>query len=331
MEMDWNAETKRRIDGKLKALKPFDPYNSSLCTCPPKLTLNVYNGCGNECFYCYFSAYARGRWGYHADTWGPRKDIVENLRRDIRLISSGEDELLEPLRGFFVVVSLSSDPYPDAANVKEKDIGVTRECLRELVVGGFKVLLQTKSDLLVRDLDVLDPEATVIGMTITTDDERLAAKIELHAPPPSRRIAALAESARRGFKTICRVDPIIPRLNDDGAALDRLIGKLAGAGVGQVISSTYKKKPDNAARFEERFSRIAAATRGLYETRTTEGYHYMRRRHRVALMEMVADIARRHGLLFSCCREGIKLGTAKICDGRALLENAPNARSRAVH
>ena len=46
----WTASAKKKLAGRLKVVKPFDPYNSPLCTCPPKLTLNVYTGCGFECF-----------------------------------------------------------------------------------------------------------------------------------------------------------------------------------------------------------------------------------------------------------------------------------------
>jgi len=321
LALEWHPEIKAEIDRKLLALKPFDPYNSSLCTCPPKLTLNVYNGCGNECFYCYASAYSRGRWGYHAETWGVRRDILQNLERDIRLINSGEDDLLARLRGFFVVVSLSSDPYPNTPRVKEAELRVTRQCLNLLTRSGFRILIQTKSSLITRDLDVLDRAKTVIGLTITTPNDNLAAKMEPHAPPPSERIEALRRCASAGFVTICRVDPIIPRLNDDEESLEQLISRLADAGVRQIISSTYKKKPDNAARFEERFSRIARATQSLYETRRTEGYQYLRRKYRIEILERVRRIAERHGLPFSVCREGLKLSSATVCDGRQLLQD----------
>lgn len=314
----WTPEVKGLVEKRLKALKPFDPFHSPLCTCGPKLTLNVYNGCGNECFYCYASSYLRGRWGRDKTTWGLRRGVVERLQEDIARIRGGEDEALGSLRGFFVAVSLSSDPYPDTPYVRESEIGATRECLRLLTEGGFRLLVQTKSDLVVRDLDVLRPAQAVIGLTITSDDDDLASKMEPYAPSPSRRIAAVRACAKAGFPTVCRIDPLVPGLNTAEGDLARLVGRLAEAGVRQIITSTFKKKPDSGARFEERFGRAARASAHLYEDRRTEGYVYMRRAHRVDLLTMVERIVRRHGLAFSCCREGLAVG-GTACDGRGLL------------
>ena len=73
-----------------------------------------------------------------------------------------------------VVVSLSSDPYPDTSRVRESELCLTRQCLQRIVASSHPVLLQTKSDLFVRDLDVLDPASTIVGVTVTTASDELA-------------------------------------------------------------------------------------------------------------------------------------------------------------
>jgi len=312
--MKWTKSSKQALAARLRALKPFDPYHSLLCTCWPKLTLNVYTGCGFECFYCYTSSYSRGRWGRDSAAWGPRADIPAGLERDIYTIQ--RDDRLRDLRTLAVVVSLSSDPYPDTPRVSEKDLRLTRRCLELLAQADFPILLQTKSDLLVRDLDVLRPDRTVIGMTVTTHDEPLARRMEPFAPPPSARIAALAEAARRGFRTLCRIDPLVPGLNDDEKTVAELVTRLAAAGVLQVVSSTFKLRSDSAARFAQLSPEAAAAAEPLYEKNETAGYRYLIECERRRRMEMVRRIAQAHGLAFSCCREGMPELNSATCDGQ---------------
>ena len=318
--MEWSRSSKERFASKLRALKPFDPYHSPLCTCGPKLTLNVYTGCGFECLYCYTSTYSRGRWGRESDAWGPRAGVVRSVERDVAAIAS--DAKLAPLSSLPVVLSLSSDPYPDTPRVCEPELKLTRRCIKLLAAAGYSILMQTKSDLVVRDLDLLPRGRTVVGLTVTTCDEALAARLEPYAPPPGRRIDALAEAARRGFATLCRVDPLVPGVNDGEEQVGKLVKMLAAAGVHQVVSSTFKKRRDSAARFARRFPDGAASTEHLYEPKVISGYRYMTEPERRRRMEMVRGIAESHGLAFSSCREGMpELNTAP-CDGRHLIGHA---------
>ena len=316
-ELSWTKSHKRQLSGRVKALKPFDPYHSPFCTCAPKLTLNVYNGCGGECFYCYTSSYAFGRWGYESDAWGPRKNVVDDLASDLRRIAT--DESLAELRPLPVVVSLSSDPYPQTPRVDESKLLLIRRCLQMLSEAGAPVLLQTKSDLFVRDLDVLDPRSTVIGVTITTASGALAARIEPHCPPPSARFAALREATGRGFSTLCRIDPVIPGVNDDDAGLRDLIERIASIGVRHVVSSTFKKRTDSAARFARLLPDEAVQSDHLYERTESAGYRYIKAEHRRDVMQHVRDVAISAGMTFSCCREGFPDLNAGTCDGQHLL------------
>jgi DNA repair photolyase len=79
-----------------------------------------------------------------------------------------------PLNDLPVAVSLSSDPYPQTPGVNEAQLKHTRKCLQKLTEAGRWILVQTKSDSVIRDLDVLDPRRTLIGLTITAADADLA-------------------------------------------------------------------------------------------------------------------------------------------------------------
>ncbi len=312
--MQWTKSDKVHLASRLRALRPFDPYHSPLCTCGPKLTLNVYSGCGFECFYCYTRTYARGRWGRDSETWGPRADVVRDVERDIARIA--EDDELAPLRNLPVVIALSSDPYPETPRVSEARLGRTRQCIRLLAEAGFAILVQTKSDLVVRDLDVLPRGRAVVGMTVTTLDTAVAAKMEPYAPAPARRLAALRAAADRGFPTICRIDPLVPGLNDGRAGIEALVKELAAAGVRQVVSSTFKLRRDSAVRFARVFPGAAAAAEPLCESAEVAGYRYMIEPERRRRMELVKAIAESHGLVFSCCREGMPELNSRSCDGQ---------------
>jgi len=318
--ISWTRPLKRDLAHRLRAIKPFDPYHSPLCMCRPKLTLNVYTGCGMECFYCYTSTYAWGRWGRNSDKWGPRKDVLAGVEHDLALLESAGPPLGRDCfsRSLPVVVSLSSDPYPDTPLVSEKALCLTRRCLQMLADAGKTVLLQTKSDMLIRDLDVLSPDRSLIGMTITTADDALAARMEPYAPPPGRRLAALAEASHRGFTTLCRIDPLVPGVTDDADSLRRLVAMLRDAGVRHVVSSTFKKRWDSARRFAAAFPAAAEATAALFEPKLIHGYSYLNEQIRRTMLERLRDIAHEHGLAFTCCREGFPEMNDTCCDGQRL-------------
>jgi len=322
--MEWTRSAKKKLASRLRALKPFDPYHSPLCTCPPKLTLNVYTGCGFECLYCYTSTYSCGRWGRDSAAWGPRADVIANVERDLARMDG--DEALRELKRLPVVLSLSSDPYPDTPRVSEAELGLTRRCIQVLAEAGCSLLIQTKSDLVVRDLDVLPLGRTVVGLTITTLEPALAQRLEPYAPPPARRLAALAEAAGRGFATLCRIDPLVPGMTDGRDQVEALLKRLAAAGVNQVVSSTFKKRRDSAARFARRCPEPAAASEHLYERTERSGYRYLIEPERRWRMEMVAALAGAHGLAFSCCREGLPELNTAACDGQDWLGSAGPGR-----
>jgi len=309
-------EEKKILNRALRALKPFDPYSSPLCACPPKLSLNVYTGCGFECFYCYTSSYLFGRWGYGNTSWGPKLNLIENLKKDIEKIE--ETPAWEKYKT--VAVSLSSDPYPETKYISEKKLSLTRQCLKLLSENRFRVLLQTKSPLFLRELDILDPLNTVIGVTITTMDEKIAGKIEKYAPSPKKRLAALAQAAKQGFKTLVRIDPLIPEINTDVKELGKMTALFADSGIKQVIFSAYKRKHDSQARFSKIFPAIEEKTRGLYDfSKSISGYFYMKEPLRRALLLKAVTLAVKYNLPVSVCREGFTDLNTAVCDGRGLL------------
>jgi len=188
----------------------------------------------------------------------------------------------------------------------------------------LRILVITKSDLILRDLDLLRRLRCAVTLTITTLDDDLARRLEPGAPPPSRRLDAVERLSSEGIMVGVRVDPIIPYLNDEG--LMDLLREIRGAGAIHVTSSTFKPRPDSWARIEMAFPDTAEKLRPLYfeEGERIGRSRYLPRPMRFRLMKMIADGCRGLGLTFACCREGfVELNTGASCDGSHLIPAKP--------
>ncbi len=284
-------------------IRPFDPWRAtSLCTCPFKYTVNPYTGCAHRCLYCYASSYIR-------DFFNPRpkKDFIEVVRRDLQRLREGS----------IVNVSSSSDPYQPLEEKK----AYTRRLL-EMLKGKFTIEIVTKSDLVLRDVDILSNSDSVVSITITTLDTDLARRLEPAAPPPTRRIKAVEALSEAGVPVVVRLDPIIPGLNDSADSIREVVEAAASAGAKHIVSSTYKIKPDNLRRITGAFPELIPRIRELYfeKGERLHGYLYADSSYRVSVMRLVKDVAERNGLTFATCREGLAaLNTPGVnCDGTHL-------------
>ncbi|MCC6052347.1 MAG: radical SAM protein [Fervidicoccaceae archaeon] len=287
-----------------RLLRLFDPWRSPLCTCPVKYSLHPYTGCSHKCLYCYATAYI----GLREST--PKKNFIENLRK----------ELDKANRNIIVDMSTSSDPYPPT----EDKLRLTRQTLKELFRRGFRVLITTKSSLVTRDVDLLSANRSAVMITITTLDKRLSEIIEPGAPPPSERLLALKELAKKGVPVGARVDPVIPFVNDDPAELLLLVEKLQEVGVKHVVTSTYKAKPDSYRRIVSALPELEDKLRNIYfkEKTYVSGYYYLSLDVRMNLLWPVVNSARKLGLSYATCREGLvtkEFFSARSCDGSHLL------------
>jgi len=161
--------------------------------------LNAYTGCQVNCRYCYARLFMR-RYSGHTEPWGAFVDVKVNAPELLR------KQLVRAKRGT-VWVSSVCDPYQPL----EACFKLTRQCLVELAANEFPVNIQTKSTLILRDLDIIEKfEAIEVGMTITTDDERLAKIFEPGAPPVAARIEALGAIRSRGIRTFAFIGPLLP-------------------------------------------------------------------------------------------------------------------------
>jgi len=283
-------------------LKPFDPWGFPLCTCPPKYSLDPYTGCGHGCLYCYASSYVK-----EFRRVRPKRDFLRLLERDLRRLTVKR----------YVTMSNSSDPYPGM----ERDLRITRGALALLKRHEVPVMVVTKSDLVERDADLLSEMNAVVCITVTTLDEDTAARLEPSAPPPERRVEAMAHLHERGIPVVARIDPIIPGINEDVAEVIRAV---ASAGASHVVFSTYKAKGDNFRRMCSAFPELQEMWMDLYCRRgeVVRGVRYLPLEMRTEILSWAVSIAKGCGMTAGLCREGLPF-PAPSCDGSHLLFYPP--------
>lgn len=169
-------------------------------------SVNPYVGCSHACKYCYASFMKR--FTNHAEPWGEFLD-VKNWPRITNPHRYDGKEL------FFGSVT---DPY----NPQEADFKRTRILLEQLIGSSVKLSIQTKSDLVLRDIDLIKtfPNARV-GFSINTLDEEFKNDMD-QAVSIDRRLAAMKTLHDTGIRTTCFISPIFPGITDVQAIIERV-------------------------------------------------------------------------------------------------------------
>lgn len=230
------AETRRKSAEKPEYF--LLPVKSILNRCdservPFDWTINPYRGCEFGCKYCY----ARYTHEYMEIDGGEfeRKIFVKQdagalLARDISRKYSYESKGSGYTQAEHIAIGTATDPYQPA----EREYGVTRACLEELAKReGLSVSIITKSNQIVRDIDVLreiaGKSALAVNITVTTLRPRLARLLEPRAPRPDLRLAAVKELREAGLNVGVSASPLLPGINDGELEAVAAASKEAGA------------------------------------------------------------------------------------------------------
>ncbi len=266
-----------------------------------KYSLSPYTGCEHKCKYCYITTYIP-----RAFECRSKQNFIKLLPKDL--------EKADPK--YPISIANSSDPYPPM----ERKLKLTREMLNLLRDYDFKVLLVTKSDLVARDIDILQKLNVVVTMTITTSDPALATKLEPNAPPPKARLMAVETLIKNKINCMVRIDPIIPGSNEYPR---ELMEKLSNIGVNTITSSTYKARSDSLRRVMAALTDQRELLERLYlvNSEFINRSRYLPKEMRFEIMSEIRDLADEFGMEFAMCREGFqRLQTARSCDGSHLLK-----------
>ena len=187
-------------------------------------SMNIYRGCSHGCIYC--DSRSRCYQFTHA---------FEDIE-----VKQNAPELLEKAlrakrRKCMIGTGAMSDPYMHC----ETDVRLTRRCLEVLCRYGFGAAIQTKSDRILEDIDLLDrinqTARCVVQMTLTTYDDDLCAIIEPNVCNTRRRIEVLEELQKRKIPTVVWLTPILPFLNDTEENIRSILEECARVGVRGVM------------------------------------------------------------------------------------------------
>jgi DNA repair photolyase len=173
--------------------------------------VNPYVGCSHSCRYCY-AAFMK-RFTGHKEKWGEFVDVKINASE----LLAGE---IKKKRMGRVWVSGVCDPYQAA----EKKYKLTRKCLGVLLENQWPVTIQTKSSLVLRDIELLVQFNDIeVGFSITTADDKIRKLFEPGASPIRERIHALDVLHSKGIRTFAMIAPILPKSE---GLIEQLPGKV---------------------------------------------------------------------------------------------------------
>ena len=169
--------------------------------------MNIYKGCCHGCIYCDSRSACYGVENF--DTVRAKENALAVIESDLRRKRKGENGR------DMLIMGAMSDPY----NPFEKECALTRGALALAERYGFGMAIDTKSPLVLRDLDLLTAVArhapVSVSFTITTLDDTLCRKLETAVAPSSERFAALAQLAQAGIPCGVLLMPVLPFINDN--------------------------------------------------------------------------------------------------------------------
>ena len=173
--------------------------------------MNIYKGCSHGCIYC----------DSRSECY--RVDNFDEVRAKGNALALIERELQSKRRKGVVGTGAMSDPY----NPLEKNYQLTRGALELINRFGFGVSIATKSDLIVRDIDILKEIAkhspVLVKITVTTADDLLCSKIEPNAAVSSRRFRAIKTLSQEGIFTGVLLMPVLPFIEDTEDNIRKII------------------------------------------------------------------------------------------------------------
>ena len=186
--------------------------------------MNVYRGCTHGCIYCD----SRSKCYSFTHAF----EDVEVKRNAPALL---EAALSSKRRRCMIGTGAMSDPYMHC----EEELGLTRQCLEIICKYGFGAAIQTKSDRILRDLELLDAinrsAKCVVQLTLTTWDDALCGIVEPKVCSTRRRVEVLEALRERGIPTVVWLSPILPFLNDTEANVRAILDACVQTGVKGIV------------------------------------------------------------------------------------------------
>ena len=223
-------------------------------------SINSYRGCEHGCIYCF----ARPTHAYH--------DLSPGLDFETRLFAKPNAPALlraELAKRSYIVAPIAMGTNTDPYQPIEKDWKITRQCIEILSECRHPLYITTKSDRILRDLDLLSQMAkerlVAVMISVTSLDPAVARTLEPRAPHPLRRIEAIRQLAQAGVPVVASVSPIIPAITDH--EIEAIVDRVAAAGARDAtfipVRLPYEVAPLFRAWLSEHYPDRAAKVMGI--------------------------------------------------------------------
>ena len=252
----------------------------------PKNGMNLYRGCQHGCIYCDSRSLCY-RMNHRFEDVAVKKNGIELL----------ELALKRKRRQCMIATGTMSDPYTPI----EAELKVTRRALEVIEKYGCGAAILTKSDLILRDLDILRRinrrSKAVVQLSLTSMDDRLSRLIEPNVCPTTRRIEVLKAFQKAGIPTVVWLAPVLPWLNDTEENIRGIVEVCADAGVKGIISFGMGLTLREGSR-EYYYSQLDRKFPGLKERtiRTYGSAYELRSAHHRELGDLFHRLCEKYGI-----------------------------------
>lgn len=186
--------------------------------------MNIYRGCTHGCIYCDSRSKCY-QFTHPFEDIEVKQNAPELLERALR----------SKRKRCMIGTGAMSDPYMHC----EETLRMTRKCLEIIKKYDFGIAIQTKSDRILQDIDLLDEinrsAKCVVQMTLTTFDDELCGILEPNVCNTKRRIEVLEQFQKRGIPTMVWMTPLLPYINDTVENITPILNECARVGVKGVI------------------------------------------------------------------------------------------------
>ncbi len=252
--------------------------------------INPYRGCEFACKYCY-ARYThefmelRDRLDFEGKIY-VKQHNAWLLRQELKHVAANE----------LIAIGTATDPYQPA----ERKFEITRSLMEEFARHtGLEISLVTKSDLILRDIELLRTIAgrnqLTICVTVTTMNTDLARILEPRAPRPDLRMRAVKKMVNAGVRAGVNCAPVLPGITDSPRDLESLVRSAAEAGAAFVFTNTLFLKPCAAKIFmpflEEKFPRLVALYRERYSRNA-----YLPEQYQQRIVNLVKRYCEKYGI-----------------------------------
>ena len=250
--------------------------------------MNIYRGCSHGCIYC--------------DSRSRCYQFTHDFE-DIEVKQNAPELLERALRSkrqkAMIGTGSMSDPYMHC----EEQLRLTRQCLEIICRYGFGAALQTKSDRILKDIDLLEEinrkAKCVVQITLTTYDDRLCRIIEPNVCNTKRRIEVLEAMRERNIPTVVWLTPILPFINDTEENISQILDACAQVKAKGIIcfDMGLTLREGDREYFYAALDRHFPGTKERY-IRTYGSAYEVPSPHREKLMDLFRTFCRDHGIMY---------------------------------